>query len=178
MSMDTIAPAAAVAATPDESDFDPDVDLATLSTETVLRLAADSSARITREKARFLHYSREIGKREAWRAEGATSLEAWMVERCGVSRSSARTYAHVGEQLEGRPHLTAGLSSGELTFARSPPLLRSPPRRTIGIWRIWPRSPRCGSCRASPDGAGCAAFMGGNGPRVATRSVSTTRATP
>ena len=68
--MDTITPADSVAATLDVSDFDPDVDLATLSTETVLRLAADSSARITREKARFVHYSREIGKREAWRAEG------------------------------------------------------------------------------------------------------------
>jgi hypothetical protein len=114
--MDTIGPAPSVVAAPDVFDLDPDVDLATLPTETVLRLAAESSARITRERARFLHYSREIGKREAWRAEGATSLEAWMVERCGVSRASARSYTHVGEQLEGRPRLTAGLSSGELTF--------------------------------------------------------------
>ena len=61
-------------------------------------------------------YAAELRKREGWRVEGATSLEAWMVERCGVSRASARSYADVGGQLEKRPHLTAGLSSGELTF--------------------------------------------------------------
>ena len=108
--METTAPAA--------GPFDPglDVDLATLPTETIMGLAAASSARIAREEARFVGYTAELGKREGWRAEGATSLEAWMVERCGVSRASARSYAHVGEQLEERPHLTAALSSGELTF--------------------------------------------------------------
>src|SRR5277367_3055928 len=105
--MATIAPEFGSAA--DESDLDPDVDLATLSTEAIMGLAADSSARITREKARFLRYTAEIGKREGWRAEGATSLEAWMVERCGDSQASARSNAHVGEQLEDLPELTAGL---------------------------------------------------------------------
>jgi hypothetical protein len=78
-------------------------------------LAAASSRRIAREKARFVKYARAIGKREGWRAESATSLEASMVERCEVFRASARSYAHVGEELEDRPHSTAGLSSGELT---------------------------------------------------------------
>jgi hypothetical protein len=116
--MGTIAPASASAADADESDpyGDPDVDLETLSTEAIMRLAAASSRRIAREKARFVNYTRAIGKREGWRAEGATSLEAWMVERCGVSRASARSYGHVGEHLEDRPHLTAGLSSGDLTY--------------------------------------------------------------
>ena len=108
--METIAPAT------DTFDLGPDVDLATLPTETIMGLAAASSARIAREEARFVGYTAELRKREGWRAEGATSLEAWMVERCGVSRASARSYAHVGEQLEERPHLTAALSSGELTF--------------------------------------------------------------
>lgn len=108
--METIAPATGT------FDPGPDVDLATLPTETIMGLAAASSARIAREEARFVGYTAELRKREGWRAEGATSLEAWMVERCGVSRASARSYAHVGEQLEERPHLTAALSSGELTF--------------------------------------------------------------
>ena len=116
--MGTIAPASADASATgsDEFDLDPDVDLATLSTETLMGLAADSSARIAREKARYLRYTAEIGKREGWRTEGATSLEAWMVERCGDSQASARSYAHVGEQLEDLPELTAGLAAGELTF--------------------------------------------------------------
>ena len=32
--------------------------------------------------------------------KGATSLEAWIVERCGVSLATARAFAHVAEQLE------------------------------------------------------------------------------
>jgi hypothetical protein len=114
--MDTIAPASSVAATPDEFDLDPEVDLATLSTEAIMALAAASSVRITREEARFVSYTTELRKREGWRAEGATSLEAWMVERCGFSLASARSYAAVGERLEDRPQLTAGFSSGELSF--------------------------------------------------------------
>jgi hypothetical protein len=116
--MSTIAPASAEAsaAGSDEFDLDPHLDLATLSTETLMGLAADSSVRIAREKARYVRYTAEIGKREGWRTEGATSLEAWMVERCGDSQASARSYAHVGEQLEDLPELAAGLASGELTF--------------------------------------------------------------
>ena len=110
--MSSIAPASVSA----ESDLDPDVDLATLSTEVILGLAAASSARIAREKARYLRYTAEIGNREGWRTEGATSLEAWMVERCGDSLASARSYAKVGEQLEDLPELATGLASGDLTF--------------------------------------------------------------
>ena len=42
-------------------------------------------------------YTGELDKREGWRAEGATSLEAWIVERCGVSLATARAFAHVAE---------------------------------------------------------------------------------
>ena len=114
--MDTIAPSSDAVSVSDESDLDPDVDLATLTTETIMSLAADTSVRIARENARYLRYTGEIRKREAWRTEGATSLEAWMVERCGASAASARAYAYVGEELEELPELAAGLASGNLTF--------------------------------------------------------------
>jgi hypothetical protein len=114
--MDTIAPASTDRALSDEANHDPDVDLATLSTAAIMGLAADSSVRIAREEARFVRYTTELGKREGWRAEGATSLEAWMVERCGVSLASARSFAQVGERLVKLPQLEADLSSGKLTF--------------------------------------------------------------
>jgi hypothetical protein len=115
--MDTMTPVSSSAAeADDEVELDPDVDLEILSTETLMGLAAASSYRIAREKARFVKYARAIGKREGWRAEGATSLEAWIVERCGESLASARSYAHVGEQLDDLPALSAGLAAGDLTF--------------------------------------------------------------
>ena len=79
-------------------------------------LAAASSAGSPVRRHASSSYTAEIGKREGWRAEGATSLEAWMVERCGVSLASARSYAHVGEQLEDLPIWPLALASGELTF--------------------------------------------------------------
>ena len=109
--MDTITSTAT-----DEFELTPDVDLGTLPTETILGLAAASSGRITREVGRFVRFTGELAKREGWRAEGATSMEAWIVERCGVSLASARSFAHVAERLNELPHLAAGLSSGELTF--------------------------------------------------------------
>ena len=100
----------------DEFDTDTDVELETLSSEAIMGLAADSCARISREEARFVRYTTELGKREAWRAEGATSLVAWIVERCGRSLASARSVVHAGERLVDLPRLAAGFSSGELTF--------------------------------------------------------------
>ena len=71
---------------------------------------------MAREKGNFVSYTGELGKREGWRAEGATSLEAWIVERCGVSLATARVLRPRGGTLDDLPHLAAGFSSGELTF--------------------------------------------------------------
>ena len=93
-----------------------DVDVATLPTETLMDLAAGSARRMSCEAGFFTRYTGELGKREGWRTEGATSLEAWIVERCGVSPATARAFAHVAERLQDLPQLAAGLVAGELTF--------------------------------------------------------------
>ena len=54
----------------------------------------------------------ELSRRQAFRADGATSAEAWMVERTGVALASARTWAGVGERLFDLPHLSEALCSG------------------------------------------------------------------
>jgi hypothetical protein len=58
----------------------------------------------------------EIGRRETFRDEGATSTEALLVERYGQSVSTARAMTHVAERLEDLPQLTSALCEGELTF--------------------------------------------------------------
>ena len=91
-------------------------DLATMSTEAIMAEAAASSRRMASEAGTFVLLTAELDKREGWRTEGATSVAAWIVERCGVSLATARAFAHVAERLSALPHLAAGLSSGELTF--------------------------------------------------------------
>lgn len=58
----------------------------------------------------------EAGRREAYREEGATSPEPWVVERFGVSTPTARAYAHVAERAWDLPHLVASLQEGAITF--------------------------------------------------------------
>ena len=58
----------------------------------------------------------ELDRREAWREEGATSLEAWLSERCAVSSATARAWAHVGTRLFDLPKLAGGLCDGSVSF--------------------------------------------------------------
>ena len=87
-----------------------------MTTEAIMEEAAASSRRMACEAGLFVQLAGELDRREGWRAEGATSLEAWIVERCGVSLANARAFAHVAEKLSDLPHLAAGLSSGDLSF--------------------------------------------------------------
>jgi hypothetical protein len=87
-----------------------------MSTEAIMEHAAASSRRMASEAGLFVLLTGELDKREAWRAEGATSAATWIAERCGVSLATARAFAHVAKRLTTLPHLSAGLSSGALTF--------------------------------------------------------------
>jgi len=58
----------------------------------------------------------EIIRRETFREEGATSVEALLVERYGQSTASARSLSHIAERLEDLPHLAEGLRQGELSL--------------------------------------------------------------
>jgi hypothetical protein len=72
-----------------------------------LRAAADG---------RIVELLGEVGRREAFRDEGATATERWTVERFGVSQPTARAYTHVADQAWDFPHLTASLCEGEISF--------------------------------------------------------------
>ena len=58
----------------------------------------------------------EVDRRAAYRDEGATAAAPWVVERFGVSTTTARAYADVAERAWDLPHLTASLSEGEISF--------------------------------------------------------------
>jgi hypothetical protein len=90
--------------------------VAKMSNEEIMELAAESARRMASQAGLIVQLAGELDRREGWRAEGATSLESWMVERLGVSVPTARAFAHVGERLFDLPHLAAGLSSGDLSF--------------------------------------------------------------
>jgi Domain of unknown function (DUF222) len=80
----------------------------------------DEAERLGRELSStmgsLLTVAGELGKREAWRTEGATSLAAWMTQRFGVAEGSGRAWSQVAEKLSKMPHLAQGLRVGALSF--------------------------------------------------------------
>jgi hypothetical protein len=53
---------------------------------------------------------------EAWRGDGATSMVAWLTDRCGVSASTARQWVKPAAKLEALPALSDALATGELSL--------------------------------------------------------------
>ena len=87
-----------------------------LSTVEVMELAAESARTMASQAGLIVLLLGELDRREGWRVDGATSLEAWMVQRFGFSVAAARAYAHVATRLFDLPHLSARLSAGDLSF--------------------------------------------------------------
>jgi hypothetical protein len=78
--------------------------------------------------------SGEMARREAFRADGATSIEAWISARCRRSAASARVMAHVGERLFDLPHLQNALSSGRASFDQVRAVVDIADPETDGHW--------------------------------------------
>jgi Domain of unknown function (DUF222)/HNH endonuclease len=90
--------------------------LAAMSTEEIMELVTETSSRMASLAGLILQLAAELDRREGWRSEGATSLENWIVQRCGVSVATARAWAHVAGRLFDLPHLAGLLATGDLTF--------------------------------------------------------------
>ncbi len=58
----------------------------------------------------------EADRRQVFRDEGATSTEAWAVERFGVATSTARALKRLGEKAWDIPELIGSLCTGDLSF--------------------------------------------------------------
>jgi hypothetical protein len=78
--------------------------------------AAEASRALASLAGRIVLLAAELDRREGWRNDGATSLEAWLTERCAIAPATARAWAHVGTRLFDLPHLAEGLTSGVLSF--------------------------------------------------------------
>jgi hypothetical protein len=58
----------------------------------------------------------EVERRQAYRDEGATSVEQWAMERYGISTATVRALSHVGEKAWDLPHLIGAVCAGEISF--------------------------------------------------------------
>jgi hypothetical protein len=58
----------------------------------------------------------EVERCQDYRDEGATSVEAWVVQRYGLSVASARGFVQVAKVAWDIPHLVGALCSGDISF--------------------------------------------------------------
>ena len=58
----------------------------------------------------------EVDRCQSYRDEGATSTEAWLVERFGVSAATARSLTRVAKKAWDIPHLVGSLCAGDLSL--------------------------------------------------------------
>ena len=95
---------------------DPTGAVRSLSNEELTEALEEAFKDKTAAEGRFLLYLGEADRRETFREYGATSAEAWTVERFGVSKATARVLTHVGEKACDLPHLMGSLCAGEVSF--------------------------------------------------------------
>jgi hypothetical protein len=78
--------------------------------------AAQLGVDIAARQGRLALLAGEMDRRLAWAEDGATSMAAWVSERHGVSNSSGRVLARLGERLWDLPHLARAFECGDISL--------------------------------------------------------------
>jgi hypothetical protein len=93
--------------------------ISAVAAESIAELTAgmeEDARQIHAAQARFLLRQGEFARRQAFRDEGATSMESWLAERYGISPATARAFRHVAEKAWDLPHLLGSLYAGEISL--------------------------------------------------------------
>jgi hypothetical protein len=91
-------------------------DLSSLSGTEIAALVVDLrrvATRLEAEIARVVHAAEQV---EAWRATGATSIEAWLADETHVSIRSARDQVRLAGTLAAAPVVAEKMADGELSL--------------------------------------------------------------
>ena len=75
-------------------------------------------------QSRLLAVAAEYDRRKAWKADGATSMAAWLAYRLGVSHRTGAEWSRVGSALGGLPAHGQAFEDGLLSFDQLSPLSR------------------------------------------------------
>ncbi len=92
-------------------------------TETLVASVAQHHRAISAHQSQLLAAVAELDRRRAWRVDGATSMVAWLVQRCGVSAATAREWVTAAAKLPSLPKIADALSQGKLSFDQVKPLV-------------------------------------------------------
>jgi hypothetical protein len=100
------------------SSLGPDVisAVAAMSTEEHKSRLDAAFRRIATAQGEIIAIVGEVDRCQSYRDEGATSTEAWLVQRFGVSAATARSLTRVARKAWDMPHLVGSLCAGDLSL--------------------------------------------------------------
>jgi hypothetical protein len=101
----------------------PRPDTVSRRTESLVASVAQHHKAISAHQHRLLAAVAELDRRKAWRVDGATSMGAWLVQRCAVSATTAREWVTAAQKLEVLPEISNALAQGKLSFDQVKPLV-------------------------------------------------------
>jgi len=101
----------------------PRPDTVSRRTETLVASVAQHHRAISAHQSQLLDAVVELDRRKAWRVDGATSMVAWLVQRCGVTATTAREWVTAAAKLHQLPKISDALSQGKLSFDQVKPLV-------------------------------------------------------
>jgi hypothetical protein len=92
-------------------------------TESLIASVTQHHRAISAHQSQLLAAVVELDRRKAWRVDGATSMVAWLVQRCGVAAATAREWVTAASKLHQLPRISDALSQGKLSFDQVKPLV-------------------------------------------------------
>ncbi len=92
-------------------------------TESLVASVTQHHRAISAHQSQLLAAVVELDRRKAWRVDGATSMVAWLVQRCGVTAATAREWVTAAGKLHRLPSISEALSQGKLSFDQVKPLV-------------------------------------------------------
>jgi hypothetical protein len=92
-------------------------------TEVLVASVAQHHREISSHQHQLLVAVAELDRRKAWRVDGATSMVAWLVQRCSVTATTAREWVTTATKLESLPMISDALAQGKLSFDQVKPLV-------------------------------------------------------
>jgi hypothetical protein len=101
----------------------PRPDTVSRRTEALVASVAQHHRAISAHQSQLLAAVVQLDRRKAWRVDGATSMVAWLVQRCCVSASTAREWVTAAAKLQELPKISDALSQGKLSFDQVKPLV-------------------------------------------------------
>lgn len=92
-------------------------------TEMLVASVTQHHRAVSTHQRQLLNAVVELDRRKAWRVDGATSMVAWLVQRCGVTATTAREWVTVATKLDSLPKISDALGQGHLSFDQVKPLV-------------------------------------------------------